>query len=60
MGRNQQLLMETCLKIVEFYLCLPESNVPRERILSFMNNLWDTNKTKMKVETLKSLLITKV
>lgn len=47
------------LILVEFCLCLPASNAATERVFSIMNNIWTTEKSQLKVNTLRSLLITK-
>jgi hypothetical protein len=57
--KTKNITYTNLLKVVEFGLCLPGTNAPTERVFSLMNILWDTNKTQMKLETLKSLLITK-
>lgn len=48
--------MET---VVEFCLCLPGTNAAVERVFSLMNNMWTSDKTQLKIETLKAMLITK-
>lgn len=45
--------------IVEFILCLPATNAPTERVFSIMNNMWTHEKSRLKPETLKHLIITK-
>lgn len=45
--------------IVEYVLCLPASNAPVERVFSHMNKIWNSEKTKLGVSTLKAILITK-
>lgn len=47
------------MKVVEFSLCLPGSNAPTERVFSILNNIWTSEKAQLKVNTLKSILITK-
>lgn len=48
------------LKLIEFSLCLPASNGPTERVFSISNNMWTSEKSQLKVDTLQSLLITKI
>lgn len=50
---------QNILKVVEFSLCLPGSNAPTERVFSILNNIWTSEKAQLKVNTLKSILITK-
>ncbi|XP_036320408.1 uncharacterized protein LOC118734840 [Rhagoletis pomonella] len=50
---------QNILKIVEFNLCLPGSNAPTERVFSILNNISTDEKSQMKIETVKSILITR-
>ncbi|PSN46048.1 hypothetical protein C0J52_07692 [Blattella germanica] len=43
--------------VVEFSLSLPASNAPTERVFSITNNLWTNEKSQLKTETLKHLII---
>lgn len=45
--------------IVEFLMCIPCSNAKVERIFSHMNNFWTDEKSKMKIKTVKAMLIVK-
>ena len=53
---NHQHLSE----LVQFALCLPGTNASTERAFSHMNKIWTSEKTQLKVPTLKALLITKI
>ncbi|PSN38890.1 hypothetical protein C0J52_20067 [Blattella germanica] len=57
--KNKNMSHGNLQKIIEFCFSLPGSKAATKRVVSIMNDLWDTNKTQMKVETLKGLLITK-
>lgn len=46
-------------KLVEYGLCLPGTNAATERVFTFMNSIWTSDKTQLQVETLKCMLITK-
>lgn len=43
-------------RIVEFALCLPGSSAPCERVFSLAKQLWKTESTNLKVETLNAML----
>lgn len=58
MQNNHQY--KNILLLVEFSQCLPGTNAQVERVFSHMNNIWTSEKTQLKVETLKSLIITKL
>lgn len=45
-----------CLLLVQYIFCLPGTNAPTERIFSLMNALWTSEKTNMKVETVRAML----
>ena len=54
--------MENCrevAKIAEYILSLPGSTASVERTFSGMNNTWTNEKSQLKVETLKAILIVK-
>lgn len=46
--------------LVEFALCLPGTNAELERVFSIINNIWTAEKSQLKVDTLKSMIITRV
>lgn len=48
------------LYFVEYILCLPGTNAQVERVFSHINNYWTSDKTQLKVETLKAVLLTKI
>lgn len=48
------------LLLVEFALCLPGTNAELERVFSIINNIWTAEKSQLKVDTLKSMIITRV
>ena len=58
--KNQQLEFDAILRLVQFALALPGTNVPIERVFSLMNDMWTDAKTQLTTETLKSMLITTV
>lgn len=41
-------------KLVQFFLCLPASNAPTERVFSIINNIWTSEKTQFNVETIEA------
>lgn len=45
--------------MVEFVLCLPGTNSTIERLFSSVNVTWTDSKTRIKIETLKAILIVK-
>lgn len=45
--------------IVEFVLSLPATNAPTERVFSLMNNLWTNEKSRLKPENVKHMLMTR-
>lgn len=45
--------------MAEFTLCLPGTNAPTERVFSLINNIWTPDKSQLKVETLKHMLVVK-
>ena len=47
-------------ELVQFVRCLPGTNAATERAFSHMNKIWTSEKTQLKVPTLKALLMTKV
>ncbi|KAL0830853.1 hypothetical protein ABMA28_002959 [Loxostege sticticalis] len=51
--------IKNCLLIVQYLLCLPGTNAPTERVFSLMNALWTSEKSSLKVETLRALLVLK-
>jgi hypothetical protein len=57
--RENDVSYKNFLSLVEYCLCLPGSNAASERVFSLMNQLWTSEKSQLKVTTLKSLLITK-
>ena len=48
------------LKLPEFFFCFPGTNAATERVFSIMNNFWTSDKTQLKVDTLKGMLISKI
>ena len=58
--QQENIDFKNVLKLVEFSLCLPASNAPTERVFSISNNIWTSEKSQLKVNTLESLLITKI
>ena len=58
--RIQQIECDAILPIVQSALAVPGTNAPIERIFSLMNDMWSDCKTQLVVETLKSMLITRV
>ena len=46
-------------KVIEFFLSLPGSNAPTEKVFFLMNNFWTSEKSQLQVSTLKSALIVK-
>lgn len=56
---EENIPFQNILKVVEYALCLPGTNAATERIFSLVNNYWTPEKTQLKVETLKSVLIVK-
>lgn len=57
---SQKLSFSNFSKVVEFGLSLPGTNAPVERVFASMNKIWTSEKTQLKVETLKALLFTKI
>ena len=47
-------------ELVQFVLCLPGTNASTERAFSHMNKIWTSEKSQLKVPTLKALLTTKI
>jgi hypothetical protein len=48
------------LYLVEYSLSLPDTNAQVERVFSHVNDIWSPEKTQLKVETLKSIITTKL
>lgn len=57
--KNNGIPFQNCLAVVQYLLCLPGTNAPTERVFSLMNALWTSEKTSLKVETLRAMLILK-
>lgn len=45
--------------LIQNILCLPGSNASTERVFSQMNKIWTKEKSQLKIETLKAILVTK-
>lgn len=45
------------LKLAQFYFCLPGHNACVERIFSLMNSQWTDDRNRLKVESVKSILL---
>jgi hypothetical protein len=59
--KERQMPYKNCLAIVQYLLCLPGTNAPTERVFSLMNttSIWTSEKSSLKVETLRVMLIIK-
>ncbi|KAK9891071.1 hypothetical protein WA026_013396 [Henosepilachna vigintioctopunctata] len=57
--KDSGIPFQNCLAIVQYLLCLPGTNAPTERVFSLMNSLWTSEKSSLKVETLRAMLIIK-
>lgn len=58
--KNNDIRHQHISAIVQYILSLPGTNAAVERIFSQMNKIWTSEKTQLKVSTLKALLVTKV
>lgn len=47
-------------KTVEFFMAIPCSNAPVERVFSLINNFWTDDKSSMQVETVRSAMMIKL
>ena len=56
--KSKSLSYKNISQIVEFFLSLPGSNAPTERIFSLMNNYWQKQKSNLNISTLKAALST--
>ncbi|KAJ8884079.1 hypothetical protein PR048_015936, partial [Dryococelus australis] len=56
---EQQIPYKNCLAIVQYLLCLPGMNAPTERVFSLVNITWTSEKSSLKVETLRVVVIVK-
>lgn len=54
---NESIPYKNILIIIEFLLCLPGTNAPTERLFTFMNRYWTSEKSQLSVDTIKSMLI---
>ena len=52
--KSKSLSYKNISQIVEFFLSLPGSNAPTERIFSLMNNYWQKQKSNLNISTLKA------
>lgn len=57
--KETEISYKNILKLVEFAFCLPGSNAPTERVFSIINNLWTTEKSQLRVETVEAFVLTK-
>lgn len=53
---EQQTQLVNMEKLVEFAFCLPGTSTEVERVFSLINNIWDDNKSHMKIETVGNYL----
>lgn len=56
---SEHITCTVLTKIVELLFCLPGTNAVVERVFSHMTQTWTKEKSNLKVDTLKALLITK-
>lgn len=56
---NKDISLKNCLTIIQYLLCLPGTNAATERAFSLMNALWTPEKTSLKVETVRAIVMTK-
>jgi hypothetical protein len=57
--KNNHFEVKDVINIVEFVLCLPGNIASVERIFSLMNMSWTKEKSRLSIETMKSILIIK-
>jgi len=58
--RSQEIEYDAVLRLVQFALALPGSNVPNEHAFSLMNDMWSDAKTQLTTETFRFMLIATV
>lgn len=58
--RENEIPYKALKKIIEYILCLPGTNGATERIFSIINNMWTTEKSHLKLETLQAMVQVKV
>ena len=56
--KSQKITFENIYQVVEFFLSLPGSNAPTERVFSMMKNYWADEKSRLNIDTLKAALLT--
>lgn len=56
---KQQISFTNFSTIIEYALCFPGTSAPAERIFSKINKIWKEERSKLSIETLKSILIVK-
>ncbi|KAJ8874493.1 hypothetical protein PR048_025353, partial [Dryococelus australis] len=57
--RWEEMKSSTEQRWLEYLLCLPWTNASTERVFTLMNTMWTSEKSSLKVETLRAMLIVK-
>jgi hypothetical protein len=57
--KENQIPHDLMSNLIQYILCLPGSNASTERVFSQMNKIWTKEKSQLKIETLKAILVTK-
>lgn len=57
--KENQIPHDLMSNLIQYVLCLPGSNASTERLFSQMNKIWTKEKSQLKIETLKAILVTK-
>jgi hypothetical protein len=57
---NQNVPVNNIKLMVSFFLCLPGTNAPVERVFSIINDFWSQEKSQMKMSTLKAIMFVKL
>ena len=54
--KQNNIPYQNIMKIVEYAVSLPGTNVATERVFSSINKIWTTEKMQLNIKTLKSIL----
>lgn len=56
---KEHIAFEDFATVIEYALCFPGTSAPAERIFSKENKIWTKERSRLSIETLKSILIVK-
>lgn len=57
--KEKEIPRDLMSNLIRYILCLPGSIASIERVFSQMNKIWTKEKSQMKIEILKAILVTK-